>query len=159
MATLIGLQQQIDDLTRTVDTMRRDAVPQPVRRPVGGSGATGGLVEYGVVRDIGDGADSFVMVQKLKQIAASPKFEFPEVEGAQVSAVEIDAWPGQTSDIYAPFLSSASGAFSLAFIGKVIPILPGALKPIAMPFCPFDFVDATEILQAPQTDAFPATPA
>ncbi len=158
MATLTELQQRIEDLERTVDRMRRDTVPQPVRRPVGGS-TPGGLVEYGVVRDIGDGSDDFVMVQKLKQIAASPKFEFPEVEGAQVAAVKVDVWPGQTSEVYTPFLSSASGAFTTSLAVRVIPILPGALKPIAMPFCPFHFVDATDILQAPQTDAFPATPA
>lgn len=157
MSTLTEQQQQINDLTRTVDRMRRDTVPQPVRRPV--SGFVGGLTDYGVVRDIGDGTDDFVMVQKLKQIADSPKWEFPEVEGAQVAAVKADTWPGQTSEAYTPFLSSVSGTFSTSLAVRVIALLPGTLRPVAMPFCPFHFVDATDILQAPQTDAFPATPA
>ena len=157
MATLIELQQQIEDLTRMVDKMRRDAVPQPVRRPVG-IGSAGGFTEYGVVRDIGDGNDDFVMVQKLKHIGTSPKWEFPEAEGVQVAAVKIDTWAGVASSEFAIFLSSASGTWSAGFTAPVIAIFPTALSSVAVPWCPEETVDPADIVQVPQTDAFPPTP-
>lgn len=156
MATTAELQQRIGDLETLVAQLRRDMVPQPVRRPVGGGG--GGNVRYGVVRDIGDGTDDFVMVQMLSQITASPGWEFPEVASVQVAAVEVACYAGVSSSEYALFLSSASGEWSAGFDARIIRIERSTLSWVAIPWCPMELVDPADLTTVLQTDAFPPQP-
>lgn len=114
---------------------------------LGGAGAP--TIGYGVVRDIGNGTENFILVQRVRQIRADPGWAFDPAGAEQVAC-----WPDVVSGEYEAFRSAWSGPWTRDVGITHIPIIRGEFSWIALPMTAMEMVAISQLINLPRTDGF-----
>lgn len=148
MATVRELQVQVDNMAKDLAVWRRDDTVRPVRDPL--SGGVIGQTQFAVVREIGTGTEKYVMVQRLRQVAAVPGWVYASDTYEQVAT-----YGNMVSAEYGPFICTVPGAWDPAEKCLVIPLVRSNLSWVACPWSAPEMVDINDLPLVPRTDAFP----
>ncbi len=148
MITLIETQTMLGDLRREFAKWKRDTVVRPVRDPTPPSGPLG-QQGFAVVRSIGAGTEDFIMVQRLREIAAAPGWVY-----ASATQEKVKTYGGMVSAEYKPFVTGVD-PWVATERAPVIPLVRSNLMWIAVPFTAPEMIDIDDLDDVPRTDGYP----
>jgi len=138
--------RRLETLERRLDEIQQDQIQHPVRHAVPSSDAS--FIAWAVVRDIGNGTERMIDVERIIQIDVTPYRKFTS------QIIEVHCWGNLIASEYAPFVCSYSGEWSIGAHIPEIPLFRGERGWIAMPWTPMEVVAEEDLDQYPRTDGY-----
>ncbi|KPL05361.1 hypothetical protein AMJ85_11910 [candidate division BRC1 bacterium SM23_51] len=138
--------RRLEALERRLDKIQQDQIQHPVRYASPGSDT--GLIAWGVVRDVGNGTERKITIERVIQIDAAPYRKFT----GQI--IEVHCWGNLIANEYGPFVCTYSGDWITGAHVPEILLLRGERGWIAVPWTPMEVVAEEDLDQYPRTDGY-----
>lgn len=148
MPDLLEMERHIARIERELATWRRDTATRPIRESA--PGGVIGHVQLAVVRDIGAGTETYIKVQRLRQINSAPGWAYASATYEQVAC-----YGDLVANEYKSFVCTVPGDWVPNQRCTVIPLLRGNLSWVAFPWTAREMIDIADLVLVARTDCYP----